>query len=616
MTAADHGPRPRRLALSSEDEPRLSPTALIFLVVFVVVIAVAIGATLIFLQVFAGQGPPLGIAVGYDGATLRIHHTGGVELAPGDYRVLVDGKDRTRDAKLENGTGNFSVGRTLALPAPAPVQGVVIRYEGDQGAHVAIAQRYAEEFVPTGPSDPWAMPFPPQATSTPRAPEVPPKEYAFPPAPAPLPLAEEPRSGVIYVAAADSSPIPPGTVLRCDGVGDDVEINDALRRAGTVVLLEGTFHASRRVTVPDHTALLGQGKGRTLLEFENGADPYQPIEVASPYVTIRDLRLQGQGFIRISASHVRVRDVVATSVTGDGRRLPSGGNGMFFVWADRADVEDVEFYACTAYDCSTHGFNMNQDFSDRVPRTIRATRFIDCYAALCGYGEAGGSRSPWITGFDLQESQDLVDCRVINCIAESNWESGFHFEPGARLDATGREIGPATRSEGVVLEGCIAKNNGWRNTDPERFFMSGFYVHRNANLTECSAIHNRNAGFYVQGGQNIRFDGCTDRGSTYGWEIVKSSHDVTLAGCRSDQARVWAIWAAYASRISVTNFTQVGAGSARGVQSILGWYKDDARYGRAVTDSSFGIAASGPAGTDPITRDGAGNRYQITALPA
>ena len=615
MAAADQGPRPRRLALSGDEEPRLSPTALIFLVVFVVVIAVAIGAALLFLQVFAGQGPPLRIEVGYDGANLQIYHAGGIALPPGDYRVLVDGKDRTRDARLENGTGNFSAGRTLTLSAPAPVQGVVIRYEGDQGAHVAIAQRYAEEFVPTGLADPWAMPFPPQATSTPRAPEVPPKEYAFPPAPAPLPLPEEPRAGMVYVAAADSSPIPPGTVLRCDGAGDDVEINDALRRAGTVVLLEGTFHASRRVTVPDHTALLGQGKGRTILEFENGADPYQPIEVASPYVTIRDLRLQGQGFIRISASHVRVRDVTATSMTGDGRRLPSGGNGMFFVWADRADVEDVEFYACTAYDCSTHGFNMNQDFSDRVPRTIRATRFIDCYAALCGYGEAGGSRSPWITGFDLQESQDLVDCRVTNCIAESNWESGFHFEPGARLDASGREIGPRTRCEGLVLEGCIAKNNGWRNTDPDRFFMSGFYVHRNANLTGCSAVHNRNAGFYVQGGEKIRFDGCSDRNSTYGWMIVKSSHDVTLEGCRSENARIWAIWAAYASRVTVKDFTGTGAGSARGVQSLLGWYRDDPRYGRPVTDSSFEIAASGPAGTAVITREGSGNRYEITALP-
>ncbi len=125
---------------------------------------------------------------------------------------------------------------------------------------------------------------------------------------------------------------------------------------------------------------------------------------------------------------------------------------------------------------------------------------------------------------------------MINCIAESNWESGFHFEPGARLDASGREIGPRTRCEGLVLKGCIAKNNGWRNTDPARFFMSGFYVHRNANLTDCSSVHNRNAGFYVQGGEKLRFDGCSDRNSTYGWMIVKSSHGIVLEGCRSDQA--------------------------------------------------------------------------------
>jgi hypothetical protein len=259
---------------------------------------------------------------------------------------------------------------------------------------------------------------------------------------------------------------------------------------------------------------------------------------------------------------------------------------------------------------------MNQDFSDRVPRAIRSTRFVDCYAALCGYGEAGGSRSPWITGFDLQESQDLVDCRVVNCIAESNWESGFHFEPGSRLDASGREIGPRTKCEGLVLENCIAKNNGWRNTDPERFFMSGFYVHRNANLTGCSAVHNRNAGFYVQGGERIRFDDCSDQNSTYGWLVVKSSHDVVLAGCRADQPRIWALWAAYSSRLTLTDFAQVGAGSARGVQSLLGWYKDDGRYGRPVTDSSFEIAAQGPPGAAPINREGSGNRYAITTLPA
>jgi hypothetical protein len=616
MADAAKGPRPRRLPLSGDDEPRLSPTALAFLAIFIIVVGVAIGASLLYLQVFAGKGPALAIDVGYDGETLLIHHGGGVELAPGDYRVLIDGADRTRDARLTTGTGNFSAGRVLTLKAPAPVQGVVIRYDGDAGSHVAIAERYAEEFVPTGADDPWAMAFPTKPSSTPQAAEVPPREYAYPPAPAPQGLGEGPRDGLVYVAAADSSPIPAGTVLRCDGRGDEVEIGEALRQAGTVVLLEGAYHLSRRVTIPDHTTLMGQGKGRTVLEFENDADPYQPIEVSSPYVTIRDLRLQGQGFIRISASHVRVRDVTATSVTSDGRRLASGGNGMFFVWASTADVEDVEFYACTAYDCSTHGFNMNQDFSDRVPRTIRSTRFVNCYAALCGYGEAGGSRSPWITGFDLQESQDLVDCRVVNCIAESNWESGFHLEPGARTDASGREIGPRTVCEGVVFESCIAKNNGWRNTDPDRFFMSGFYVHRNANLTGCSSIHNRNSGFYVQGGETIRFDACTDRGSTYGWMIVKSSHDVVLDGCRSDDAEIWALWSAYASRVTVSDFVQTNAGAARGVQSILGWYRDDPRYERAVTDSSFEIAASGPAGTEAISRAGSGNRYRITTVPA
>ena len=85
---------------------------------------------------------------------------------------------------------------------------------------------------------------------------------------------------------------------------------------------------------------------------------------------------------------------------------------------------------------------------------------------------------------------------------------------------------------------------------------------------------------------------------------------------RRASIRVWAIWAAYASRLLVTDFTQAGAGSARGTQSMLGWYKDDARYGRAVTDSSFEIRASGPAGSTPITRAGTGNRYEITALSA
>src|SRR5690606_3688960 len=118
--------------------------------------------------------------------------------------------------------------------------------------------------------------------------------------------------------------------------------------------------------------------------------------------------------------------------------------------------------------------------------------------------------------------------------------------------ASGREIGPRTRCENLSLENCISMDNGWRNTDPGRFFMSGYYVHRNANLTGCRSVHNRNAGFYVQGGTEVRFEDCSDEGSTYGWMLVKSTHDVVLDGCRSDDARIWALWAAYASRLAVT----------------------------------------------------------------
>lgn len=607
MVAAEKGPRSRRLALLEDERLRLSPTALAFLAVFVLVVVIAVVASLVYLQVFAGQGPPLEIEVGYDGETLRILHAGGTELPPGDYRVLVDGEDRTRDARLESGTGTFTRGRVLALAAPAPVQGVVIRYEGDAGSHVTIAQRYAEEFVPTAPDDPWSMPFPTGPTTTPRAAPKPPREYAFPPAPAPRPLDQEPRAGLVYVAAADSSPIPPGTVLRCDGAGDEAEINQALRSAGTVVLLEGTFHLLRRVMVPGNSALLGQGKGRTVLEFENSADPYLPIEIASPYVVVRDLRLQGQGFVRISASHVRVRDVFATSVTSAGRRLPAGGNGIFFVWADRGDVEDVEFYACTAYDCSTHGFNMNQD-ADRVARTIRDTRFINCYAALCGYGEAGGSRSPWITGFDLQESQDLEDCRVVNCIAASNWESGFHFEPGGHVT-------PKTVAEDIRMEDCVSIGNGQRNTKGYPYtdsFMSGYYVHNDAVLVNCTSERNRNAGFFVHGGRTVTFDRCTDTGSTYGWKVVKDSHDITLKDCATTGNLEWGLWAADADRLVLEGFEQRGVTGKDGYQSMLEWYYGLPQYERPVTDSRFEIAADG---TLPAIKElGANNIYEVTRL--
>ncbi len=176
---------------------------------------------------------------------------------------------------------------------------------------------------------------------------------------------------------------------------------------------------------------------------------------------------------------------------------------MFFVWVAPpvTVVDDVEFYECHAVDCHTHGFNMNQDYNDGVCRATTNIRFLNCRAVRCGYGVAGDpgitapvtstnqSRSEWITGFDLHEWQDLINCEVVNCVAEDNWESGFHLEPGARYDEdTGRDIGPRTVSRNVVFRNCVSSNNGQRNTYKDHFFMSGYYLSRDTHLYDCQSL--------------------------------------------------------------------------------------------------------------------------------
>ena len=58
--------------------------------------------------------------------------------------------------------------------------------------------------------------------------------------------------------------------MYCDGAGDESEINDALSiaRGGTVTLLDGNFRCSGRITVFDHTTLVGQGSLVTTVEVK------------------------------------------------------------------------------------------------------------------------------------------------------------------------------------------------------------------------------------------------------------------------------------------------------------------------------------------------------------
>ncbi|ACL17649.1 PKD domain containing protein [Methanosphaerula palustris E1-9c] len=412
----------------------------------------------------------------------------------------------------------------------------------------------------------------------------------------------------VLVAASDSSASARSAAdYRCDGSSDQVQINQALDRlagsGGVVNLAAGTFHCDNFIYVPGAITLTGQGEGGTTIEMINSGETDLPITVNSPEVSLSSFTLRGTGYIKITTSQVTVTDVAATNIGTNGHRYPAGGNGMFFIWADGThNIEDVSFINCRAVDCNTHGFNLNA--KGTAPKETRNIRFINCQATRCGFGAE--SRDTDITGFDLQEENDVYDIQLIGCIADDNWESGFHFEPGE--DET-----PPTVKQGIVIRDCISRNNGQRNTltYPYHTFMSGFFVSRNAVLTNCKAINNRNAGFFVQGGRNIIFNDCTDDGSSYGWKIVKWSSGVTLNDCTASDNKIWALWSAFADHITLNRFVQDNAGGLYGTQSMLGWYYGEPAYEQPVNDSYFDITAYGNHALPIINFNGTGNIYYL-----
>ncbi|NLX48744.1 MAG: PKD domain-containing protein [Methanospirillum sp.] len=482
---------------------------------------------------------------------------------------------------------------------------------------------YGHVFPAPDPLDPIDVPDPFPASLPERI-----QTRLFPATAVPQPTFAPVNENRVCVAASDSVLTPPnGTQLYvCDGVDDEREINDAIvaARGGIVELLDGTFRCSDRITLQASTTLRGQGSANTTIQIKAkpGSTGYLPVSIGAPYVNVGGFTLRGNGFIMVTRSHVRVRDVHATSVDLDGNWCLAYGNGMFFVWvAPPVDViDDVEFYACEAFNAHTHGFNMNQDYNDRVTRATTNIRFLDCRATGCGYGVAGDpgitdptitstnqSKSEWITGFDLHEWQDLVNCEVVNCVATDNWESGFHLEPGARYS---NPPGPRTISKNIVFRNCISSNNGQRNTYADHFFMSGYYLSRDTHLQDCVSFNNRNCGYYVHGGANTSFEGCTDDGSTYGWKVCKASEEISIADCTCANNLRWALWLAFSRGIDVTGFRHTGVTSDRGFQSILGWYKNESAYQLPVTDSSFEITAVGN-GMPIINEEGERNTYVL-----
>ncbi len=422
-------------------------------------------------------------------------------------------------------------------------------------------------------------------------------------------------AGLFVVAAADASAQERGTAdLVCDGIDDQREINQAFAAlpwdGGTVRLSSGTFACSDNLVPGAYTTLEGGGTGQTSIAISGY---YHAIKVDRPYVTLREFRITDRAWVRITASHVRIEDVLAEDTLQGyypGLDRDMGANGAFFVWAENRVVEDIVFYRCEAQNVGTHGFNLNGLGS---PKTIRDVRFVDCRAIRCGNAEG----HTWATGFDFHEANDLVGLTVERCYAADNWESGFHFEPNSR-------------QEQITLIDCVSEENGWRNTNlgnwtvkpsiGAHFYMAGYTVAKGTRLVNCRSVHNRNYGFYEEQNGNTVFENCIDIGSGYGFKICKDANNVAITDCVSVDPVNWAIWSAATNNLRVVNFHQYSAPGRAGVtpqvQSMLGWYKGEERYEKPVTNSRFEITAHGSSLPilnldDAYNPPGQGNTYAL-----
>ncbi len=386
-------------------------------------------------------------------------------------------------------------------------------------------------------------------------------------------------TSAVMVAASDADDSAKAAALFvCDGVADEVEINAAFANDSVVELSSGTFRTVGTISVRGNSVFRGQGPDRTVLSM--AGDYAARVDIAQPDVEVSDFTITNRGWLMITTSNVKVHDVTIR----DSKKTAPTVNGMFFVWADGRVCENIEFIRCKAIDVGSTGFNLNGMRSPRVNRNIR---FENCLALRCGNE---GSGKIWAVGFDFHEGADLYDLYVNNCRAEDCWESGFYFEPNFRNPADPNPAIPVQVNSRVT--NCVSANNGWRNTEPTRFYLSGFYLSSGVTLSNCVAINNRKNGFWVwQCAEDVVLKSCIDSGSDYGFQL-RTGQRLRLENCFSKSARTYGLYMWGSDGAVVSNFQLINPRKTTGCISI-GLREDHPEEWWPVRDSTIEIRTSG-----------------------
>ena len=415
----------------------------------------------------------------------------------------------------------------------------------------------------------------------------------------PTPMVPTMTEPAIIVAASDSSAASKaGADYTCDGIDDQYEIQAAIdalpARGGTVQLTEGTFKCSGNILPRSYTTLKGQGDDRTTLVFTNNG----LIWMKNDSVALEGLRATGSGYsgksahrgvIYITASHMWIKDVTATA----DRSIQA----VFYVQSIEGytrDIEYIAFIGCVAESPGTYGFlHSSQDTDYTVHRYVQYT---DCRAVDCGRDSRFNN---WVTGFDFAELNDIESLRVTRCIAEGNWESGFHLEW-------------APNKNDVVFTDCISRNNGQKpypdyyDTSGEYYFGAGYYAPKGAyTFNNCTAEGNSAYGFFFSYPDGVYLYDCTDletgRGKTDYSQVKPTSFfivqslltnanpSIVMENCESIKSFGYGLHIALMDHVQISNFRLTDPAGIDGKGAVVG----GSPRGALFVDSSIDIHATG-----------------------
>ena len=256
---------------------------------------------------------------------------------------------------------------------------------------------------------------------------------------------------------------------------------DDLTSSGEVNLPSGTITNTVDITLDENITLIGTGIS-TILNFTDSC----LLVYDTSNVTLKDFKYESNEGIYIWNENKDVYNIVLENIVAKVTNY-SGGitDGAFIVFPKNDKlVEDIKFINCKASNSDCIGFMFNgAGTTDKINKVL----LENCEASRCGL--QSDRKNEWVVGFDLAESVSYVEnMTVTNCIANNNYESGFHFEE-------------TPRKKNIIISDCIASYNGVDKVAPT--FGSGFLIGNNVTISNCIVVGNELRGIKIKNGAKV-----------------------------------------------------------------------------------------------------------------